>query len=72
MVNGDEPMIKFLKNILTARDNDTFSLSKIIAIGGGFAMIGEFLYKGSVDFQGFGIGITTIIGSLAAKYYVEK
>jgi hypothetical protein len=61
----------FLKNIFTARDNSTFSLSKLIAIGGACAMIGEFLYKGSVDFQGLGIGLTGLIGSLAAKYYVE-
>jgi hypothetical protein len=65
-------VINFLKNIFTARDNETFSLSKVIAIGGAVAMIGEFLYKGSVDFQGLGIGLTGLIGSLAAKYYVEK
>lgn len=64
-------MLRFLKHIFTARDNSTFSLSKLIAIGGATAMIVEFIYKGSVDFQGFGIGITTIITSLAAKYYVE-
>jgi hypothetical protein len=61
----------FFKNIFTARDNSTFSLSKLIAIGSAGAMIGEFIYKGSVDFQGFGIGITAIVGSLAAKYFVE-
>ena len=69
---GILPMMTFFKNIFTAQDNATFSLSKLISFGGSAAMIGEFLYKGSVDFQGFGIGICTIIGALAAKYHVEK
>ena len=64
-------MFDYLKHILTGRDNSTFSLSKLIGIAGGAAMIAQFLGSGSVDFQGFGIGVSTIMAALAAKYFVE-
>lgn len=65
-------MIQVIKQWMTAKDNVTWSLTKLIGMGGSAAMIGEFLYKGSVDYQGFGIGLTTIMGALAAKYFAES
>ena len=61
----------FIKNILTGRDNETFSLAKLIGIAGSCAMIVQFVRSGSVDFQGFGIGVSTLMAALAAKYFVE-
>jgi hypothetical protein len=64
-------VIEFLKNIFTARDNLSFSLSKLIGVGGSAAMIFNFLKSGSVDFQGFAIGLGALISALAVKYFVE-
>jgi hypothetical protein len=65
-------MNNFLKNIFTGSDNQTFSMSKLVAIGGAVTMIYNFWHVGSVDFQGFGIGICTIITAMAAKTWSEK
>ena len=62
----------YLKNIFTSADNTTFSASKLIGVTGGLTMIGEFIRVQSVDWQGFGIGISTIIAALAAKAYTDK
>lgn len=68
-------MIEFLKNflhnILTARDNLTFSLSKIIAIAGVVGLCFNFVKLGSADFQGFGLAVSILIAALAGKYFVE-
>lgn len=64
-------MLTFLKNIFTARDNESFSLTKLIGIGGGTSMIYNFLSTSSDAFQDFGIGIGAIMAALAAKYHVE-
>ena len=63
--------MEWLKHILTAADNQTYSLSKLIGVSGTAAMIFNFVKVGSVDFQGFGIGISTLVAALAAKYFVE-
>lgn len=65
-------MKNFLKNIFTSADNATYSASKLIGIAGGLALIGEFLRVQSVDWQGFGIGLATIIAALAAKNLADK
>jgi hypothetical protein len=62
----------FLKNIFTGADNQTFSMAKIVAIGGAATMIYNFWHTASSDFQGFGIGICTIIAAMAAKTMSEK
>ena len=64
-------MIKFLLNIFTARDNETFSLSKILAISSVSAMVFNFVKLASGDFQGLGIGVSIMIAALAGKYFVE-
>ena len=64
-------MNEILRHLLTARDNESFSLVKIIAIATVAAMIINFLRVQSVDFTGLGIGVTGIIAAMAAKYHVE-
>lgn len=62
----------FIKNIFTGRDNSSYSLSKLIGVAGSCAMVVNFIRVGSVDFQGLGIGLSTLIAALAAKYFVEQ
>lgn len=64
-------MLEYMKHIFTGRNNVDFSMVKLIGGGGGCAMVFNFVKVGSVDFQSFGIGISTLIAALAAKYYVE-
>ena len=64
-------MNKIIQNLLTARDNESFSLVKIIAIATVAAMLINFLRVQSVDFSGLGIGVTGIIAAMAAKYHIE-
>lgn len=64
-------MKNFLKNIFTARDNASFSLTKLLGVGSGMSMIYNFLDTSSAAFQDFGIGIGAIMAALAAKYHVE-
>ena len=64
-------MNEILRHLLTARDNESFSLVKIIAIATVAAMIINFLRVQSVDFTGLGIGVTGIIAAMAAKYHIE-
>ena len=64
-------MMNFMKNIFTAKDNVSYSLSKLLGISGGAAMVFNFVKAGSLDFQGFGAGVSLLIAALAAKYYVE-
>ena len=64
-------MNEILRHLLTARDNESFSLVKIIAIATVAAMLINFLRVQSVDFTGLGIGVTGIIAAMAAKYHVE-
>ena len=64
-------MLKIIRHWFTGRDNESFSLTKLIGAAGGFAMVVQFIRVGSVDFQGLGIGVSTIMAALAAKYFVE-
>lgn len=64
--------MKFFHHLLTARDNESFSLTKIIAIATVSAMLFNFVRVGSIDFTGLGIGVTGIIAAMAAKYHVEE
>lgn len=64
-------MKEFLKNIFTAKDNVSYSLSKLLGISGGAAMVFNFVKAGSIDFQGFGTGVSLLIAALAAKYLAE-
>lgn len=65
-------MKEFLKNIFTAKDNVSYSLSKLLGISGGAAMVFNFVKVGSTDYQGFGTGVSLLIAALAAKYFAES
>lgn len=62
---------KYLSNILTAKDNATFSLTKLIGLSGFGSMVYEFIARASVDFIGFAGGVAAIIAALAAKHATE-
>jgi hypothetical protein len=64
-------MIDYIKHILTARNGEAFSLTKIISIVTVITMLVNFIRVQSVDFTGLGIAVTGIIAALAAKYHVE-
>lgn len=63
--------IRFLKNILTARDNESYSLTKLLVIAAVAAMIYKFVKADTVDFQAFGTGLSFVLAVLAGKYFVE-
>lgn len=64
--------MKFVKDIFTSADNSTYSMSKIIGAAGATAMVVQFIRAGSVDFQGLGIALSTLITALAAKAFTDK
>ena len=64
-------MLNFLKNLFTARDNESFSLTKLFGLAGVTAMVFNFISTASVDFNGFGLGVAGLMAAMAAKYYVE-
>ncbi len=65
-------MLKFIKDIFTEKDGVSFCLTSTLMILGGLAMIGEFLYRGSVDFTGLGLGLAALAAGKAAKTLTEK
>lgn len=64
-------MLSFLKNIFTARDNESFSLTKLFGIAGVTAMVHNFVATSSTDYSGFGIAISGLMAAMALKYHVE-
>lgn len=72
MVIHMQTIIKIMKDILTEKDGVSFCPVSFLALAGAAAMIGEFIYKGSVDFQGLGIGLAAIGAAKAAKSATEK
>lgn len=63
--------MKIIIDWFTARNGIDFSLTKLLSTAAAITMMVQFIRTGSVDFQGFGIAVSTIVASLAAKYYVE-
>ena len=64
-------MRTLIKHWFTSRDGVSFSLTKLIGFFAGAALIVQFIRAGSVDFQGFAIGISALIAALAVKYAVD-
>ena len=64
-------MNEFMKNIFTARDGISYSLTKIVGIAAAVAMVVNFIRLASTDYGGFGTGISFLMAALAAKYFVE-
>ena len=63
---------EILEHWMTGRDGISYSLTKLIGLSAGATMIYQFAMLDSKDWQGFGIGITAIMGAMAVKYMVEK
>ena len=64
-------MKTILKHWFTSRDGVSFSLTKLIGTFAGAALVVQFIRANSVDFQGFAIGASVLIGALAVKYAVD-
>lgn len=64
--------MQFLIDLFTARNGVDYSLTKLIGIAAGVAMIYQFVASESGDYSGFGTGIGLIMAALAAKYVAEK
>lgn len=64
-------MREIVKHLLTARDGVSFSLTKAVVIMAVVAMIYNFVWHDSVDFNGFGLGVAAVMAILTAKYFVE-
>ena len=67
----DEKMKNFLHNIFTSADNETFSMSKVIAFSASCVMCFNFVRNDVTDMQGFGIAISALIAALAAKTWSD-
>lgn len=65
-------MLKFLTDCFTERDGTSWCMGRSI----GFLAFAEMMYKffqsSSVDFQGFAIGVSSIIAAVAAKNFSER
>ena len=64
--------MNIIKNIFTARDNATYSLTKLVGLSGTITMIVQFVKSDSGDYMGFGAGIALMMAALAGKYFVEQ
>lgn len=64
-------MKSFLNHIFTSADNETFSMSKLIAFVAALALVYNSMLNGIPDVQGYGIAVAAIIGALAAKTFTD-
>ena len=67
-------MKKFVKDCMTSRDGESFSLSKILGAAALASMAYRFLQVQEgvpPDYQGFGIAVAAIITALAAKSFTD-
>jgi hypothetical protein len=65
-------MLKFITDLLTARNGMDYSLTKLVGVAAVVTMIVKFWQIDTPDFVGFGMGVGALMGALAAKYYVEQ
>lgn len=63
--------MKIIKHWFTARNGIDWSLTKIVGTLAALAMIYNFVWHASEDFNGFGLGIAGMMAALAIKYAVE-
>lgn len=64
-------LTQFLKNILTARDNETYSITKVWVSAAAAAMIYRFVTEPTVNYYEFGVGFGVLLAVLVGKYFVE-
>jgi hypothetical protein len=68
IMNG---ILKFINDLLTARNGIDYSLTKLVGVAAAIEMLVKFWGVPIPDFFGFATGIGAIMAALAAKYYVE-
>lgn len=64
-------LTQLLTDLFTAKNGIDYSLTKLIGLSAGVAMIYNFVAAESGDYSGFGTGIGLIMAALAAKYLAE-
>jgi hypothetical protein len=64
-------LIEMLKHWMTARDGQSYSLTKLVVGTAAAAMVYKFCQSPTPDYIGFAGGISALAAALAAKYYVE-
>ena len=62
---------KFCNDVLTARDNVSYSMSKVVGISAGVALVEKYSSSPAADPVAFATSIGIIMGALAVKYAVE-
>lgn len=62
--------MNYWRDIMTSRKGD-WSMTKLISAVASLAMTYNFVKSGSVNFEGYGIGVGAMIGALAAKHWTE-
>ena len=65
-------MLKFFKNILTERDNETLCAYRFIAFFGGIEILVKFWFVDSPQFSDFAEGLSALGLAIAAKNWSEK
>jgi len=64
-------MRTYLQHIFTSADNETFSMSKLIAFIAAIALCVNFVRLDSTDASGFGLAVAGLIAALAAKTFTD-
>lgn len=64
--------LQILKDWLTARNGEDYSLTKLAFIAAVGTISYKFCVAESVDYLGYAGGVTALIAAMAAKYHVEK
>jgi len=63
---------RLLNDLFTAKNGIDYSLTKLLGVSAGVAMIYNFVHTESGDYSGFGTGIGLVMAALAAKYFAES
>ena len=66
-----EKIKKYIHDLLTARNGEDYSMTKLIAGIGALSMIAEFFATRSESYIQLGLGLSVIMAALAGKYFVE-
>lgn len=65
-------LAEIINHIFTARDGESYSLTKLFGITGVASLTYNFIHNASADFTGYGIAVTGVMAAMAAKYMVEE
>lgn len=62
----------YLKHLLTARNGNDWSFTKLAGACTVGVMLFNFVKVASVDFSGLGLAVGGVLAAMAAKYHVEN